>query len=79
MNMATESPTSPTPVVGRRIIPPDQIAVQEEIGEGEFGVVKRAVYTNDIGQKVQRWLLDEFGHLYLGSDGIHSDCRSTLP
>lgn len=52
-SMSSESPTTPVPVVGRRIIPRDQILVQEEIGQGEFGVVKHALYTNDVGQKVR--------------------------
>jgi len=49
----TTEPSSPVrPVVGRRIIPRDQIDLQEDIGEGEFGVVRRAIYTNDVGQQV---------------------------
>lgn len=48
----SEAPKSPVPVVGRRIIPREQIDIQNDIGEGEFGVVRHAVYTNDIGQKV---------------------------
>jgi hypothetical protein len=51
-SVSPESPTTPAPVVGRRIIPREQINVQEEIGEGEFGVVRHAVYTNDVDQKV---------------------------
>lgn len=47
-----DSPTGPPPVVGRRVIPIEQISLQDEIGQGEFGVVMHGLYTNDIGQKV---------------------------
>ncbi|XP_067947881.1 activated Cdc42 kinase-like isoform X6 [Watersipora subatra] len=47
-----DSPNSPVPIVGRRIISRDQIDVQNDIGEGEFGVVRHAIYTNDIEQKI---------------------------
>ena len=67
----SEAPASPVPVVGRRIIPREQIDVQSDIGQGEFGVVRHAIYTNDVGQKVSlcndRWdllLSVGFVHIY---------------
>ncbi|KAF6039974.1 hypothetical protein EB796_001718 [Bugula neritina] len=48
-----DTPQSPVPVVGRRIIPMEQIVVQNDIGEGEFGIVRHGLYTNDIGQKIE--------------------------
>ena len=53
MSSEVDTPHSPVPVVGRRIIAREQIDVQNDIGEGEFGVVRHAVYTNDVGQKVR--------------------------
>ena len=69
----SEAPASPVPVVGRRIIPREQIDVQSDIGQGEFGVVRHAIYTNDVGQKVslcndRRDLLLSVGFVYIYPD-----------
>lgn len=55
MSSEMDAPQSPVPVVGRRIIARDQINVQNDIGQGEFGIVRHAVYTNDVGQKVGKF------------------------
>ena len=74
MSSEVDTPHSPVPVVGRRIIAREQIDVQNDIGEGEFGVVRHAVYTNDVGQKVR--VRDCFANAEWVEDTVGANSRN---